>query len=133
MACRAGSFRREKRCRKEPEKDKYGAKIVRIHFEGTADGCYNSRVPHGPSASAVLLRGIPPSESAQCTANSAVSRYSNGHVRTEWREGSGQVAQVGERSPEKAGVGGLNPSPAPTIQRNLRGKGGNSEPTVQPT
>ena len=77
--------------------------------------CYNSKVPHGPSASAVLLRGIPPSESAQCTAKSTVSRYSNGQVRTQWRKRSGQVAQVVERSPEKAGVGGSTPSLATNL------------------
>jgi hypothetical protein len=37
-------------------------------------------------------------------------------VRTEWHEGSGQVAQVVERSPEKAGVGGSTPSLATTFQ-----------------
>src|ERR1039458_7858942 len=88
---------------------KGAAKIVCNHFERTAQGCYNSEVPRGPSASAVLLRGIPPSESAQCTAKSAV-KY---NVRT----GSGQVAQVVERSPEKAGVGGSTPSLA-TISFN---------------
>jgi hypothetical protein len=98
---------------------KRAAKIVHNHFEGTAEGCYNSKVPHGPSASAVLLRGIPPSESAQCTAKSAVSRCSDRHVRTEWHEGSGQVAQVVERSPEKAGVGGSTPSLATIIPKNL--------------
>src|ERR1700730_4730971 len=109
MACRAAIFRSEKLSERTRER-KRAAKIVHNHFEGTAEGCYNSRVPHGPSASAVLLRGIPPSESAQCTAKSAVSRCSDRHVRTEWHEGSGQVAQVVERSPEKAGVGGSTPS-----------------------
>src|ERR1700719_1594317 len=109
MACRAAIFRSEKLSERTRER-KRAAKIVHNHFEGTAEGCYNSEVPHGPSASAVLLRGIPPSESAQCTAKSAVSRCSDRHVRTEWHEGSGQVAQVVERSPEKAGVGGSTPS-----------------------
>src|ERR1700686_3734769 len=116
MACRAASSLRE-RARERTRDRKGAAKIICENFEGTARGCYNSRVPHGPSASAVLLRGIPPSESAQCTAKSAVSRCSDRHVRTEWHEGSGQVAQVVERSPEKAGVGGSTPSLATTFQR----------------
>src|SRR5713101_4072309 len=82
------------------EREKLRGKILGNRFERTTKGCYNSKVPHGSSVSAVLLRGIPPSESAQCTAKLAVSR----------RTGSGQVAQVVERSPEKAGVGGSTPS-----------------------
>jgi len=35
------------------------------------------------------------------------------------RAGSGQVAQVVERSPEKAGVGGSTPSLATIILKNL--------------
>src|SRR5713226_4259337 len=84
----------------EREREKVRGKILGNRFERTTKGCYNSKVPHGSSVSAVLLRGIPPSESAQCTAKLAVSR----------RTGSGQVAQVVERSPEKAGVGGSTPS-----------------------
>ena len=41
----------------------------------------------------------------------------DGHVQTS--EGSGQVAQVVERSPEKAGVGGSTPSLATIIPKNL--------------
>src|ERR1700686_3604057 len=63
MACRAASFVVRKLSERTRER-KRAAKIVHNHFEGTAEGCYNSKVPHGPSASAVLLRGIPPSESA---------------------------------------------------------------------
>src|SRR5258708_40294579 len=44
--------------------------------------------------------------------NLAASRFAGRAVRT----GSGQVAQVVERSPEKAGVGGSNSSPATTFQ-----------------
>jgi hypothetical protein len=54
-------------------------------FERRAWRCYNSRVPHGPSASAVLLRGIPPSENAQCTAQSVGSRFAGNAVRAEMR------------------------------------------------
>src|SRR5208337_161518 len=108
----------------ESGKGKCAAKIVVRHFERTVEGCYNSRVPHGPSASAVLLRGIPPSESASTmsksgTAPSAASRFADRVVRTEMPAGSGQVAQVVERSPEKAGVGGSTPSLATIISKNL--------------
>ena len=44
------------------------------------------------------------------TAQSAASRFVDGAVRKEMCAGSGQVAQVVERSPEKAGVGGSTPS-----------------------
>src|SRR3984893_18011088 len=117
MACRAAIFRSEKAIGEKRER-KRAAKIVHNHFEGTAEGCYNSKVPHGPSASAVLLRGIPPSESAQCTAKSAVSRCSDRQpCGQSGAKESGQVAQVVERSPEKAGVGGSTPSLATTFQR----------------
>jgi hypothetical protein len=71
-----------------------------------------------PSASAVLLRGILPSDSASTTSKSGsaivgASRFVDKAVR----RGSGQVAQVVERSPEKAGVGGSTPSLA-TISFN---------------
>src|SRR5205085_4898715 len=42
------------------------------------------------------------------------------HVR-EWRAACGQVAQVVERSPEKAGVGGSTPSLATIILPGSRG------------
>jgi hypothetical protein len=95
---------------------KCAAKILCSRFERRARRCYNPRVPHVPSASAVLLRGILPSESASNTSKSgsakvAASRFVDGTVRT----GSGQVAQVVERSPEKAGVGGSTPSLATTF------------------
>src|SRR5580658_3102234 len=99
---------------------KGAARIFRSRFERRARRCYNSGAPHGPSASAVLLRGIPPSESASTTSKSgtasvAASRFVERAVRT----GSGQVAQVVERSPEKAGVGGSTPSLATIILNNL--------------
>src|SRR5713226_5458691 len=105
------------------EREKLRGKILGNRFERTTKGCYNSKVPHGSSVSAVLLRGIPPSESAQCTAKLAVSR----------RTGSGQVAQVVERSPEKAGVGGSTPSLATIIPKQLAALRRNSQPTIQPT
>ena len=44
----------------------------------------------------------------------------------------GQVAQVVERSPEKAGVGGSTPSLATIIPKNLAAKSRNFQPTIQP-
>ena len=46
--------------------------------------------------------------------------------------GSGQVAQVVERSPEKAGVGGSTPSLATIIPKNLEEQNRNFQPTIQP-
>ena len=46
---------------------------------------------------------------------------------------SGQVAQLVERSPEKAGVGGSTPSLATIIPKDLATKSRNSQPTIQPT
>ena len=46
---------------------------------------------------------------------------------------SGQVAQVVERSPEKAGVGGSTPSLATIIPKNLAAQSQNFQPTIQPT
>jgi hypothetical protein len=45
---------------------------------------------------------------------------------------SGQVAQVVERSPEKAGVGGSTPSLATIILKNLVAKSRIFQPTIQP-
>jgi hypothetical protein len=44
----------------------------------------------------------------------------------------GQVAQVVERSPEKAGVGGSTPSLATISSVHLVAKSGNFQPTIQP-
>jgi hypothetical protein len=44
----------------------------------------------------------------------------------------GQVAQVVERSPEKAGVGGSTPSLATIIPKDLLAKSRNFQPTIQP-
>src|SRR5437879_13060984 len=44
----------------------------------------------------------------------------------------GQVAQVVERSPEKAGVGGSTPSLATIILKNLAAESRNFQPTIQP-
>ena len=46
--------------------------------------------------------------------------------------GNGQVAQVVERSPEKAGVGGSTPSLATIIPKNLRVFTALLQPKVQP-
>src|ERR1039458_7255219 len=45
----------------------------------------------------------------------------------------GQVAQLVERSPEKAGVGGSTPSLATIISKDLAAQSRNFQPTVQPT
>jgi hypothetical protein len=45
----------------------------------------------------------------------------------------GQVAQLVERSPEKAGVGGSTPSLATIIPKNLAAQSRNFQPTIQPT
>ena len=47
-------------------------------------------------------------------------------------ERSGQVAQVVERSPEKAGVGGSTPSLATIILRNFAAESRIFQPTIQP-
>lgn len=47
-----------------------------------------------------------------------------------WKRG--QVAQVVERSPEKAGVGGSTPSLATIIPKDLPAKSRNFQPTIQP-
>ena len=49
------------------------------------------------------------------------------------RTQSGQVAQVVERSPEKAGVGGSTPSLATIILKTLVAKTENLPPTIPPT
>src|SRR5208282_956286 len=66
------------------------------HFERTARRCYNLKVPLRPSASAVLLRGIPPSESARCTARLAAIRFGDSAVQRKgqkWPGSSGGRAQ----------------------------------------
>jgi hypothetical protein len=45
----------------------------------------------------------------------------------------GQVAQVVERSPEKAGVGGSTPSLATIILKAVVAQARNSPPTIPPT
>jgi hypothetical protein len=94
------------------------ATAFRSNFERMAERCYNPEVPHGPSATTVELRGIPPRKSASVPARLAALLFEIGRgpdVRTR----SGQVAQVVERSPEKAGVGGSTPSLATNIPKNL--------------
>ena len=53
------------------------------------------------------------------TAKTAASRFVDSALRTDMPAGSGQVAQVVERSPEKAGVGGSTPSLATIIFNDL--------------
>ena len=68
-------------------------------------GCYNSCVPQVPSASAVLS-GHSPSDGNRDRVTQVHPGLADSRVRIR----SGQVAQVVERSPEKAGVGGSTPS-----------------------
>ena len=78
--------------------------------------CYNSLVPHGllRTGGVVLLLGIPPGNAA---GSNGTRPTANRLVAVRIR--SGQVAQVVERSPEKAGVGGSTPSLATIIPKNL--------------
>ena len=80
--------------------------------EGFEAGCYNRRVPHALSVRIRLSApaDIPPSLRR-------VTNRSSQEPAGASAPGSGQVAQVVERSPEKAGVGGSTPSLA-TISLN---------------
>lgn len=73
--------------------------------------CYNRLAPHG---STNLRQPFPWPPSLACQENGCHNPEftQNEEVLGEPREprGSGQVAQVVERSPEKAGVGGSTPS-----------------------
>ena len=88
-------------------------------------GCYNSVVPHvlseraEDSASRLKTARIGPPSGRACSEQVAEKR-------------SGQVAQVVERSPEKAGVGGSTPSLATIIPKNLAAQSQNFQPTIQP-
>src|SRR5215831_10150043 len=53
-------------------------------------------------------------------------------LRGERASKRGQVAQVVERSPEKAGVGGSTPSLATINSKHLAAKSRNLQPTIQP-
>ena len=77
-------------------------------------GCYNSCVPQVPSASAVLS-GHSPSDGNRDRVTQVHPGLADSRVRIR----SGQVAQVVERSPEKAGVGGSTPSLATIIPPNI--------------
>ena len=74
-------------------------------IERSASGCYNSGVPHAPRVSAVCF-GLPPMDGRRGTTPRSTEDWLAVAVRIR----SGQVAQVVERSPEKAGVGGSTPS-----------------------
>ena len=82
--------------------------------EGFEAGCYNRRVPHALSVRIRLSApaDIPPSLRR-------VTNRSSQEPAGASAPGSGQVAQVVERSPEKAGVGGSTPSLATIILKNL--------------
>ncbi len=59
---------------------------------------------------------FPPSESASITIRSRMAHWAARRSCGQVLKRSGQVAQVVERSPEKAGVGGSTPSLATTFQ-----------------
>ena len=80
-------------------------------------------VPHAPGIEAVSFGWQ--SRHNQREANSPLDPQAAGF-------GSGQVAQVVERSPEKAGVGGSTPSLATIILKNLAAESRNFQPTIQP-
>ena len=71
-------------------------------------------------------RSLPPSGNA-----GSVHHYQGGPRKSSGKR-SGQVAQVVERSPEKAGVGGSTPSLATIILKNLAAQSRNFQPTIQP-
>ena len=84
---------------------------IASRFEGTTSGCYNSFVPYALSESAALFV-LPPAQQQRTAGRPAAAPAICGTR-------SGQVAQVVERSPEKAGVGGSTPSLATIIPKNL--------------
>src|SRR5271154_7090728 len=71
-----------------------------------------------------------------CCIHPAHNRREVNDPRSPWRvervSKRGQVAQVVERSPEKAGVGGSTPSLATIILKNLAAESRNFQPTIQP-
>jgi hypothetical protein len=94
-----------------------------MRFERTPHGCYNSKVPHVPAhrlfCLACCTSGIP-----MVIAPVPVNLlFSDGVAANNVRSRnyhSGQVAQVVERSPEKAGVGGSTPSLATNFFNHLQ-------------
>gem|GEM_PF-4535198 len=103
--------------------------------------------PPYPAASRTNVEGIPErcynqKRSARfrhrtCCIHPAYNRREvnnpRGPRRAERVSKRGQVAQVVERSPEKAGVGGSTPSLATIISKNLAAESRNFQPTIQPT
>ncbi len=76
--------------------------------EGKRCDCYNQFVPHASSRMGLVVR--PAADRLKRTILATRSPRV-------WKRG--QVAQVVERSPEKAGVGGSTPSLATIIPKNL--------------
>jgi hypothetical protein len=86
-------------------------------------GCYNRAVAQRSPAF-----DCPGAEfSAKCRSDSPVSRLGGKSCCQR-----GQVAQVVERSPEKAGVGGSTPSLATIIPEDLAAQSRIFQPTIQP-
>ena len=76
--------------------------------------CYNAKVPH-VLAQRLSGSGLRPTTAAR--KRSFMSLWTS--LKAAVRIRSGQVAQVVERSPEKAGVGGSTPSLATIIPKDL--------------
>src|SRR6516225_6710130 len=83
-------------------------------------GCYNHKRPTRFRSLDSEL--VPPKSGGSGPSSQAASSGSE----------RGQVAQVVERSPEKAGVGGSTPSLATIIPKHLAAQNQNFQPTIQP-
>src|SRR5271165_1427486 len=81
-------------------------------FEGSRGHCYNQDVPHASGKE--LCHSVSESRYNRREANDPRSPRQAGRISKR-----GQVAQVVERSPEKAGVGGSTPSLATIILKDL--------------
>ena len=84
--------------------------VASLHVEGLGHDCYNQTVPDALCAFQLSAPAVSASKTA-CQEQLLARTCLREHPR------SGQVAQVVERSPEKAGVGGSTPSLA-TIKSN---------------
>ena len=112
----------------------FGADLIRLrdqchnfgvwarHVEGISRGCYNRGVLHASDVTVSF-----PSNPATVSVEQTVVAAPRQRVSKR-----GQVAQVVERSPEKAGVGGSTPSLATIIPKILAAKSQNFQLTTQP-
>ena len=116
MACRApisvGEEVGEKECEKEVEKVKARRKLSAIILSERRRVVIIGKFRTVPAHRLFCFAASRPVRAPSARPELAVSRFADSDVRTK----SGQVAQVVERSPEKAGVGGSTPSLATTFQ-----------------